>query len=64
MKSNNTNPEIVTKANGVFCVEDWFTEELIVAFKTNEERQSWLNENVDSDGYTKDGIKVSIYERF
>lgn len=63
MKNKNTNPKIVQDANGCFCVEDWFTEELIASFKTDAERDNWLKANV-VDGYTKEGIKVSIYESF
>lgn len=62
MKSTNTVKEIVIKAKGLFCVEDWFTEELIEVFETFEDRQKWIDENVNANGYTKEGRKISIYE--
>lgn len=55
----NTNK--VYGLKGRFIVEDWETSETIVEFQTNEEREAWLEANV-TDGYTKDGIRVSIYE--
>lgn len=64
MKARKTNPEIVIKLKGCFCIENWWTDELIQSFETNEERDEWLAANVNADGYTKDGIKVSLYESF
>lgn len=35
----------------------------IVEFGSEAERQQWLDENVDSKGYTKDGTRVFIWEK-
>lgn len=51
----------MTQLKGRFIVENWDTDEIIAEFQTYEEREAWLEENV-IDGYTKDGIRVSIYE--
>lgn len=48
-----------------YIVEDWITEETLKTFDTEEERESWIKENVNmfSDGgYLDDGTKISIYE--
>lgn len=45
-----------------YIVEDFNTCETIKEFSTNEERQKWLNENVNEEGYTPDGTRISIYE--
>ena len=50
------------KLTGRFFVEDWDTEETIAEFKTNEEREAWIAENVNAEGYMADGRKISIYE--
>ena len=46
-----------------YIVENWLTEEIIKAFDSEEERQKWLDENVNSysdGGYLDDGTKISI----
>lgn len=48
-----------------YIVENWFTEETLAVFDTEEDRQKWLNDNCDyySDGaYLSDGTRISIYE--
>ena len=35
----------------------------IVKFDSAIERQQWISENVDSEGYTKDGTRVFVWER-
>lgn len=44
-----------------YIVENWDTCETIAEFDTEEQRQAWLDENV-TDGYTAEGIRISIYE--
>ena len=48
-----------------YIVENWLTEEIIKVFPSDEERQKWLLDNVNSfsdGGYLDDGTKISIYE--
>lgn len=48
-----------------YIVENYLTEEIIKVFDTKEERQQWLDDNVNrfSDGgYLDDGTRVDIYE--
>jgi hypothetical protein len=48
-----------------YIVENWLTEETLKVFDSEEERDQWLEENVNrfSDGgYLDDGTKISIYE--
>lgn len=46
---------------GRYIVENWETCETIAEFDSEEKRQAWLDENV-TEGYTSEGIKISIYE--
>lgn len=43
-----------------YIVENWDTEEVIATFKTEEERQRWIDSNV-TEGYMGD-VRISIYE--
>lgn len=48
-----------------YIVENWLTCEDIIAFDTEEQRQKWLDENVNQSpdgGFLKDGTQVGIYE--
>lgn len=48
-----------------YIVEAWLTEEIIAVFNSEEEREKWLNDNVNyfSDGgYLDNGVQISIYE--
>lgn len=48
-----------------YIVENWLTEEVIKVFHSEEDRQEWLNDNVNNfsdGGYLDDGTKISIYE--
>ena len=52
----------MAQLTGRFIVENWETEEIIIEFNTNEERETWIAENVNAEGYMADGRKISIYE--
>lgn len=48
-----------------YIVENWLTEEVVKVFDTEEERQQWIDDNVNhfSDGgYLDDGTKIAIHE--
>ena len=45
-----------------YIVENFYTCEIIMFFPTDEQRQKWLKENVNEEGYMEDGTKISIYE--
>lgn len=44
-----------------YIIENWDTCETIAEFYTEEQRQAWIDQNV-TEGYTADGIRISIYE--
>lgn len=48
-----------------YIVADWMTDEPLKVFDTDEERDEWIDDNVEifSDGgYLSDGRRVCIYE--
>ena len=48
-----------------YIVENFYTEQIIKVFDTEEQRQDWIDNNVSmigEGGYTKDGTRISIYE--
>lgn len=50
-----------------YIVETWLTEEIIAVFDSEEEREMWLNDNVNyfSDGaFLDDGTQIGIYETY
>ena len=48
-----------------YIVENWETEEIIKIFKTEEERKTFIKNNVDENGFCKlYNCKISIYDEF
>lgn len=48
-----------------YIIENLLTGESIKEFKSEKERQKWLDENVDctiDSGCLKDGTEIDIYE--
>lgn len=48
-----------------YVVENYLTDEILKIFQSEEEREEWLNDNVEyfeDGGFLCDGTKISIYE--